>query len=45
MWGVANDTKVDQTTEMYFLFLTLHLGITTAKYTVGAEYYICRIQL
>ena len=36
MWGVANEAKVDQTTEMYFL-------LSDPFITVGTEYYICRI--
>ena len=53
MWGEgANEAKVDQTTEMYFLLSSLYIQgssdtwkIVTTKYAVGTEYYICRIQL
>ena len=50
MWGGANEAK-DQTTEMYFLLSDPFIyessntwEIVTAKYMVGTEYYICRIQ-
>ena len=50
-WG-ANEAKVDQTTEMYFLLSDPFIQessntweIVTAKYTVGTEYYIIRIEL
>ena len=36
MWRGANEAKVDQTTEMYFL-------LSDPFITVGTEYYICRI--
>ena len=52
MWGGANEPKVDQNTKMYFLLPDPFIlessntwEIVTAKYTVGTEYYICRIQL
>ena len=52
MRGGANEAKVDQTFEMYFLLSDPFIyessntwEIVTAKYTVGTEYYICRIQL
>ena len=50
--GGANEAKVDQTTEMYFLLSDPFIQessdtwkIVTTKYAVGTEYYICRIQL
>ena len=50
--GGANEAKVDQTTEMYFLLSGPFIRessdtwkIVTTKYAVGTEYYICRIQL
>ena len=52
MRGGANEAKVDQTTEMYFLLSDPFIyessntwEIVTEKYMVGTEYYICRIQL
>ena len=52
MRGGANETKVDQTTEMYFLLSDRFIyessntwEIVTENYMVGTEYYICRIQL
>ena len=52
MWGRGNESKVDQTTEMYFLLSDPFIQessdtwkIVTTKYAVGTEYYICRIQL
>ena len=52
MWGGANEAKVDQTTEMYFLLSDPFIQessdtwkVLTTKYAVGTEYYICRIQL
>ena len=45
MWGCANEAKVDQTTEMYFLLPDPFIQessdtwkIVTTKYAVGTEY-------